>query len=335
MNPDLFDNNSGSIKSKASYSKLNAYLTKELNKINDIILDIEYRNQKLTFENILNHYKSDDKQVVDFIEFCFTELENLKLGMAYKTYEDYCCSIRNLQEFSSSLSFDDINYEFLVRYEVWLKSVKKRGKNSRYHNFAAIRKFLNLAIKYGHTKNYPFEDFKFSQDRKPFEYLDESELKRLHTLFIGGSLPNKLQNTLTNFLFTCYTGVAGDDMRNKHRLNFNKEFLFFDRGKTGKVVKIPLTKNAKDLLIEIEIRNLKQSKSRTNSDLKEIMKLAGIDKHITYHMGRHTFATISLIKGISLSVISKVLGHTSTKTTEIYAQVVDELMNKEMLKWDE
>ena len=50
INPDLFDNNSGSIKSKASYSKLNAYLTRELNKINDIILAIEYRNQKLTFD---------------------------------------------------------------------------------------------------------------------------------------------------------------------------------------------------------------------------------------------------------------------------------------------
>jgi integrase len=182
--------------------------------------------------------------------------------------------------------------------------------------------------------NYPFKEFKFSPGKKERDYLLESELKALQDLFDSNKLSKRHQDVLANFLFTCYTGIAGDDMKNKHRFNVSEDSITFERGKTNKPTKVPLTKLAKRMLPEIQNRKLKLKISEVSIDLAKIFELAKINKTITYHGGRHTFAIISLMKGISLSVISKVLGHTSTKTTEIYAKVVDELLNQEMKKWD-
>ena len=334
IKPSLFDNESGEIKNKILFGKLNSCLTTEKVRFNNIILDLEFKKEAITFEKIVSRFNSPTENRC-FIEFFTNELEAIKNGIAKKTYKDYLVSLNNLKEYRRSIPFDDLNYKFLLQYEIWLKSIKKRNQNSRYHNFAAIRKFLNLAIKYGYTSNYPFDNFKFKQKNVEREYLTESELTRLQELYCSGKLSDRLSGTLAHFLFTCYTGVAGDDLRNKDRLKFDEDLLTFERGKTKQNVKVPLSTKGKYMKERILNCSLKQSPSRVNSDLIEIMEIAKIDKHITYHAGRHTFAIISLMKGISLSVISKVLGHTSTKTTEIYAKVVDDLLNTEMSKWND
>ena len=79
---------------------------------------------------------------------------------------------------------------------------------------------------------------------------------------------------------------------------------------------------------------LKQSKSRINNDVREVIRTVDINKYISFHCSRHSFAINSLIPGISLEVISNILGHTQLKTTQIYAKVVNELKVKQMEKWD-
>lgn len=262
-------------------------------------------------------------------------MELQKPKLAFKTYEDYYYTLNNLKEFDSAVTFDELNYKFLTRFEVWLKVVKHRNQNSRVRNFTTIRKYFNMAINFGITTNYPFRQFKFSPQKVEREHLLEAELEKIQELFDAQTLSERYQKTLGNFLFTCYTGIAADDMRNKDRLKFNGGFVSFIRGKSSEPVKVPLTKKAKDLIPFILEANLKQKSQRVQDDLKVIMNETGIDKHITYHCGRHTFAVISLMKGISVSVVSNVLGHTSLETTKIYAKVVEQLLNKEMAKWDE
>lgn len=333
IKPELFNNDSGEIINKRLYGGLNLYLEKEKNKLNDIILQLQLQEVPLTFEKIIGLYQNKSS-FNSFLTFAYAELEKEKPSIAAKTYADYKTSLNNLKEYAPDISFEGINYQFLREYETWLRVEKLRSQNSRAHNFVAIRKFLNIAINTGLTKNYPFKQFKFTSVKKEKEYLTEKELKELQKLYDANSLSLKLQKTLANFLFTCYTGIAADDMRNKERLHYHKDHIIFERGKTKKTVRVPLTAFAKRMLPEIQQYDLKQKPHRVNEDLKEIMAQAKIKKKITYHAGRHTFAIISLMKGVSLPVISKVLGHTSIKTTEIYARVVDELLNNEMAKWD-
>ncbi len=335
INPDHWDQKAETVVNPVKYNKLMSILTKEKVKLNDIIIDIQQRQGLLTFDNIINEYHKGSRNE-DFLEFAFTELENLKPGMKRKTHEDYYYSLQNLKEYRPTLSFNEITSELLIHYDVWLKSIKKRNDSSRYHNFTAIRKFINLAISYGLTNNYPFRNFKIRVKSEKAEviYLTEKEVKKLEELLYSNTLGERHYRTLCNFLFTCYTGISGQELRNG-ALNVNGESINFVRSKTNKPVKVPITSYSRKLLPVVKENKLKKHYYSVNQDLTEIMEIAKINKYITYHCGRHTFAIISLMKGISLSVISKVLGHTTTKTTEIYAKVVDELMSKEMAKWDE
>ncbi|WP_017730777.1 tyrosine-type recombinase/integrase [Nafulsella turpanensis] len=78
-----------------------------------------------------------------------------------------------------------------------------------------------------------------------------------------------------------------------------------------------------------------QENGTTNNYLKEIMQIAGINKHITFHCARHTFAITSLILGLKLEVVSDILGHSEISTTQRYARIVDRLREKKMDKWDQ
>jgi len=111
--------------------------------------------------------------------------------------------------------------------------------------------------------------------------------------------------------------------------------------KTGTTVRIPLNNAALSLLnfdledLKLFERTIKQSKSRITEDLNNALELIGIkSKRITFHCSRHTFAINSLILGIPLEVVSKILGHSDLTTTQIYAKVVDSLTNREMDKWN-
>lgn len=336
INPDHWDNKAQSASNPAKYNKLMAILNNDKTKLNDVIINIQHRKGVVSFNTIITEFKRGEQDDC-FIKFAFNELERLKLGLKMKTHEDYYYSLNNLKEYQSSVTFNEITHEFLTYFDIWLKAIKKRNKTSRNHNFTAIRKFINIAITYGLTNNYPFRTFKIKQtsENKEPKYLTEDELYKLEELLYSKPLGDRHTRTLTNFLFTCYTGIPGQELRAQNSLKISDKAITYTRTKTNQPVLVPLIKKSKRLLPLLKDMQLKQHYHSVNIDLREILNMAGIDKDITYHCGRHTFAVNSLIKGISLSVISNVLGHTTTKTTEIYAKVVDQLLNKEMALWDE
>lgn len=161
----------------------------------------------------------------------------------------------------------------------------------------------------------------------------------------GTALSGRLHGTLGHFLLGCYTGLRFGDVGRLNGGNLEDGQLRVRTEKTGKVVEIPLSNRALRLIMatawagdfgngKLFDRPLKRSNSRVNNDLKEIMALAGIGKHITFHCSRHSFAINSLVLGIPLEVISNVLGHSELRTTQIYAKVVGELKQKQMEKWN-
>ena len=105
-------------------------------------------------------------------------------------------------------------------------------------------------------------------------------------------------------------------------------------GKTNKYTRIPLSQKAWELINILFEKPLKHSDSHCNADLKDVMELMNINKHITYHCSRHTFAILFLILGIRIEVVSNVLGHSSLKTTQIYAKIVDSFRRDQMDKWN-
>jgi site-specific recombinase XerD len=143
------------------------------------------------------------------------------------------------------------------------------------------------------------------------------------------------------FVFSCYTGLAYADLFNlseKHivRAKDGKLWLCIKRQKTNVECNIPLMKTP--LLIMEKYSSLRNdgkvfkriSPSRLCRNFRKVETLCGI-KHLSFHMARHTFAThFTLAQGVPIATISKLMGHTSTETTQIYAKILDRTVNQNM-----
>jgi integrase len=191
------------------------------------------------------------------------------------------------------------------------------------------------------TTNYPFKTYKIKAESVDKEYLDLKEVEKLHDIYYSDEISDRIKGTLHYFLLSCYTGLRLSDIKRVTKDTIRNNTIILKTQKTGSKVTIPLNQAALNLInfdldgIKLFERELKQSISRITTDLNDALKLAEIKgKKITFHCSRHTFAINSLILGIPLEVVSKILGHSDLKTTQIYAKVVDSLTNREMDKWN-
>ena len=175
---------------------------------------------------------------------------------------------------------------------------------------------------------------------KPTEDLSPEEWKKRE---LAKQLTPAEYNVLRYFLFGCYTGLRFQDVKDlnyKHIKNrlvqetesskfTNKNYIELDMHKTGFTVRIPLMKKALEL-IDLEKKDGKVfrviSNQKTNGHIKKIIALARIEKKITFHCSRHTFASVSLMYGLPQKFIQSILGHQDSETTEIYSHVVDDYL---------
>lgn len=205
-----------------------------------------------------------------------------------------------------------------------------------------LRKMVNLAITLDWLPKDPFASFKKHFDKVERQCLTAEEL---------ASLANKefkidrLEHVRDMFLFSCYTGLAYIDMTQLTKENIIKGidgglWLSTSRVKTDTSVRVPLLPQAKVLVDKYRDDPRAQysstvfpviSNQRMNGYLKEIADVCGITKTLTFHIARHTFATtVTLSNGVPIESVSKMLGHTSIRTTQIYAKVVESKLSEDM-----
>jgi len=174
------------------------------------------------------------------------------------------------------------------------------------------------------------------------ESLTKEELTRLETKQFK---IERLQQVLDMFLFSCYTGLAYVDLAELTPGNIitgidGNLWISTNRAKTETSVRVPLLPRAKELMEKYadDPRALNSgtvfpviSNQRMNGYLKEIAEICGISKDLTFHIARHTFATtVTLSNGVPIESVSKMLGHTSIRTTQIYAKVVESKLSEDM-----
>ncbi|SDK34041.1 Site-specific recombinase XerD [Catalinimonas alkaloidigena] len=333
IEPKYFDNKSGTCKRGSNNSqKLNAFLTAEIARIDELVLDLQKRRQPVTIERVIQLYQQTHPD--SFLAFCQEELNLMRGVLSDSTVEDYAYCLSNLEKYRPDLTFGELTYDFLERYRYYLRN-RGRNVNGVAHDFRTIRRFLNLARKKGLTQENPFDDFKFGTEQVEKQHLTLEELRQVHALYESEQLSERLQTTLCYFLFCCYTGLRAVDVRKVEPDMIRAGYLELPRIAKGKrPIRIPLNSRALSLVDTLFARPLKQKKHRISTDLAEIMQIAGIRKNITFHCARHTFAINSLVLGIPIEVVSNVLGHADLKTTQIYAKVVDQLKEQQMAKWD-
>ncbi len=201
-----------------------------------------------------------------------------------------------------------------------------------------------MAIKLEWIEKDPFERFKFSFNKVDRGYLTEKELNTIKSKSFN--IP-RLQFVKDLFIFSCYTGLSYIDVINLTNENIimgidGEYWIQTIRQKTEMVVNIPLLpvalnilNNYKDHPKSIHGDQLFPSLSnqKLNSYLKEVGDICEIQKSLTFHMARHTFATtVTLSNGVPIETVSKVLGHSNLSTTMIYARVLKTKISEDMHK---
>lgn len=328
-------------------NQANQEIDKHHNKVRNIIHSFIVTDRLISFDEFERHFQATGDIKSSFYDFATQEVNFMKKKKApSETLRSYNSYISKLKKYRSKLHFNDITLDFVKEYHAYMIRELDNNENTCHKSLSFIRTMLNRAINQGIIKENIFKRYPLRRIPGRRDFLTLDELTILGNLYKSGELKKYQMNVLSYFLFSCYTGLRYQDIKDLKFSDLKKEnhskvekiFLRIKIHKTQDDISIPLSPYAIELLGE-GFQNQKVFKVNTNQVthryLKEISKIAEIEKKITFHSARHTFATISLSIGISLDGIRDLLGHKDLKTTMIYTKIMDDLRIRNMEKWDE
>ena len=351
IEPENWDNAKQQAKGKTAEAKLlNAYLNQLRNKVYLKEIELMQRGFLIT-ARLLRDAVTDKVEALNektmFQVFAEHNEEQRKLvgkGLSKATYWVSEYTYRLLKEFveqkyqRSDLFLRELNIGFIQSFHTFLLTDKGMSQNSSTKHLKLLKKIINMAIANSYMTFNPFLTYKVEREPVEIDFLDDEELRKI--INFDTPLP-RLERAKDMFLFGCFTGLSYIDIKTLAPENFEKDgagriWIKKRRVKTGVLSRIPLLPVAKlilekykggDKLLPI------QDPADINKYLKDIAILCKINKRITFHTSRHTFAsTVTLANNISLEVVSKMMGHTNTRMTTHYAKLVDKCIGEQMDK---
>lgn len=318
----------GRIVGRADADELNDKVNALCRKINSIYS--ESLNTHCNFTLAMLDNQTSDKTGASFIDFVSKRNEDKKCRLA--TYRQNLLFVNLLQLFGGIRTFADITLPNIRSFDDWLKAHKgvKTGKplqgNTIKSYHGRLRSFINEAISYGIIKDNPYNQFRQGRfQTQPRTYLTMDELNLLRS---WTPLTPSYQKALDLFIVQCYTGLSYSDLMTTDftKTEEHDGTLIIPRTtriKTGTQYYMMLLPPVIDILERNLWKLPKISLPHYGRLLASIDKYTGINKHLTSHVGRHTFATtVALGSGIPIEVVSKMLGHTNIQTTQIYAKIL-------------
>ncbi len=280
-----------------------------------------------------------DRFLIDYKEWSDTKMYNKE------TFGRYQLTRKRLHEFMQArykigdLPLRDINLKFINDFERWLRVAQNLNNNTAMKFLRRTKTMYHMAITNGWAQSDPFAAYKFHFDHVDRGYLTTAELERLHNKEF---CTQRLAVIRDLFLFSCYTGLAYIDLA---QLSADMLQVYPDgnlwicskRQKTDTPFRVRLLDVPLALIEKYKGSTTDKrlfpvpSNQKVNAYLKEIAAVCGIDKDLTFHMARHTFATtVTLANGVPIETISKMLGHTNIHTTQIYARIIDQKISSDM-----
>lgn len=332
-----FDSNKQRVKPSHKYYKdYNLVIEKKLADINTIEINYRLNNDELTIDKLLEDLSNPSLRV-SFYKFWeqLMEYQHEKKIIKYETYKQQRATLRKLQEFKSQLLFIDITEKYFAELRAWLKNTKQQAPATIEIVFKNFKKYLHAANDKGIKTTITFDKIQVKKTRSNFTFLLPEEVKSLYKLWLAENINQTWKDILQRYLFSCFTGLRISDIKALTLENFIDDNLVFISQKSGKLQRIKLNNTAKSLIELPDIFNGSYSDNTINNELKGIAHACGINKRVYFHSSRHTFATNYLIAGGQIRNLQRALGHSKLETTELYAHVVDALMNDEIGKLDD
>ena len=282
------------------------------------------------------------KKDKSFLDFVIKDIEDSQSKESTK--RNLLSTYTLLAKFKNHIDFKELTPEFIFDFEKFLFCCDLQTNTVAKH-MKHFKTFVNLAIDKGYLSlnDYPFRRYRIKTLKPKHTFLLPDELEKLETLELTGK-KIAYKHSLEAFLFCCYTGLRYSDFTQLSDKNLifieNRPWIIFTTIKTGTEVRLPLAllfegkgwkllrKHQKHLDDFFRIK----TNSTVNKELIRIGKLAGIQKHFSFHSARHTNATLLIYKGVNITTVQKLLGHRNVSTTQIYSEVMGSTIVNDLKK---
>lgn len=337
------------LKSHKSAILYNSQLDKIKSKINSIYMILQLQENIFSIEDIHGKYLGKELKKSEFILSYYrqylSKIEKL-VGLEIKnnTYNKFVYVGNHLEAFlkwkykKTDYPLKELSLQFLSDFDYYLKTEKKQEQITINKTIQRLRTPIKQAISEGYLDRDPFILHKSKTVRKTVIFLTTEELKTLEEAVLQQKRLSTIQDL---FIFCCYTGLAYNEMANLEKKNIqigfdNINWIQMKREKTQRQISIPILPKAQEIIAKYSTdSNLtfpSISNQKFNSYLKEISAITGIEKRLTHHIARKTFAsTVLLYNDVPMEIVSELLGHSNMVITqESYGKVVQKKVSEAM-----
>lgn len=321
-------------------------------KIIDAHMELVHQNIPVTAETLKSKLTGSDERARMLVPIFQDHNNKIKelIGKEYAsgTLERYTTSLKHTIEFLewkykvSDIDIKKIDHAFITDYEFYLRSVRNCSNNTAVKYIKNFNKIIKICLANDWLDKNPFNNYKSKIKEVEREFLSESELQ---SILNKNFKTDRLALVRDIFLFSCFTGLAYIDVKNLTKSNISigidgEKWIYTHRQKTESASKIPILPITQMIIDKYEDHPQSNnrlvllpilSNQKMNAYLKEIATICEIEKELTFHIARHTFATtVTLTNGVPIESVSKMLGHKNIRTTQHYAKILDKKVSDDM-----
>lgn len=318
---------------------LKSLLEQEKRRIEDFLLELRIAKIPITKEVIKERYygkTSTHDFYYHFDEFCQRKFLEIWEG----TQNHYILLRKQLKEYKPNLLLSELNFRFFEDFFYYLRATKGVGESgigTRRKNLVTV---LNKFVEWELIEKNECKRIPRPKEKSRIDFLTLNEIQKIVDVDLDFGFSSKgLNLTRDWFLFSCYTGLRYSDVCELKVENIIElKRMKLTQIKTNEELDVPLSKNARIMLAKSRVNKMNKhqriftpkSNAALNRDLKEIRKIAGIEKPLYFHMGRHSFATNLILNGVPLPFVKDLMGHKDVKMTMRYVNSNYEILKNQI-----
>lgn len=334
--------------------EVNAYIDDFRAKVVEIYRTLQAEGFEGNTLEIKERLQSPGKQAKMFLEeltlYCEKRQKEVGVRITQLTSNKYYRLCRYLREYTKQeykkddIRLSAVSYGYLDGFNTYLQTAHRCHHNDAVNILDCLRNFMLYCLRNEWIEKNPFKNYKLKEVAPPpKEHLSKKEIE----LLMEKPMPDlRLENVRDIFVFCCLTGLAFADVKELKREHLTTDeqgnmWIRKPREKTAIMSTIPLLKQPKAILQKyafdlhcIESGKLLPvpSNQKMNAYMSEIATICGLNKKLTTHCARHTFACLAVEYGMPIDVLAKILGHSNTNMTRHYAKFSEQLIGREMQK---
>ena len=318
--------------------KENIAIQEQLEKYDHMLSAIEFLGKPLTYESLNEAMGKEEKKEQpsnpniaeaqsakskdSFILFFYDQLASEHIER--RTTQAREVVYRSLLAFGRIKKFEDLTPANILEYHKWLQKDGNRKATTLKHYHKRLHRYVIKAFEYGYIDRDPYKSVKIPtgqyEEKQP---LNESEINLLRSL----RLPNKEEKARDLFIFSCFTGLCycdaqAFDFKTMTEKKGDLYYIIGERIKTGTNFYTPILGPAMEILEKYNYRLPRMSNQKLNDYLHLVESRARLNKKLTSHLARHTFATWVLSHDVPVEDLARMLGHKDVRTTQHYAKIL-------------